>query len=357
MSGPLFRRTLVAGKFLPPHEGHHALIERAIAESHTVDIVVCDRPRQVPDAHTRARWPRDIHPHASVWVVPDICDWHGQVPCEPRCSPAWASHLESSGLGPWDAVAGGDSYLETFAGALDAVPVRVDVAASASPISGTMVRDDLVANWQRLRPPVRAGLTRRVVIVGAESTGTTALTHDLADALHVPWVPEYGRDYSLEQARRAGSIEDVDWAPADFDHIGHRQEELEVAVISDWVADPTRSRPGKYGPVVICDTNVLATAVWHRRYCGTDAPELVARARGRPPALYMLTSPEGVDFEQDGLRDGEHLRDEMTGWFETALAAQTAPWIEVRGSPDARLRSTLEHLEPLLTEPILWNPP
>ena len=44
-----------------------------------------------------------------------------------------------------------------------------------------------------LTPPVRAYLCRRVVITGAESTGTTTLARALAERLGTVWVPEVGR--------------------------------------------------------------------------------------------------------------------------------------------------------------------
>jgi len=46
--------------------------------------------------------------------------------------------------------------------------------ASTVPVSGSAVRRDLVAHWEFLSPPVRGGLALRVVVLGAESTGTTS---------------------------------------------------------------------------------------------------------------------------------------------------------------------------------------
>jgi hypothetical protein len=58
----------------------------------------------------------------------------------------------------------------------------------------------------------------------------------------------------------------------------------------------------------------------------------------------VLTSPAGVAFEQDGWRDGEHLRHEMHDWFRAALEAQAAPWIEVQGTRLARVQQVLDEL-------------
>ena len=69
---------------------------------------------------------------------------------------------------------------------------------------------------------------------------------------------------------------------------------------------------------------------------------MAAAARARPPLLYLLTSPDGVPFTQDGLRDGEHLRDEMHHGFRTALADQPVPWVEVTGPRGSRVTHAVD---------------
>jgi len=158
----------------------------------------------------------------------------------------------------------------------------------------------------------------RIVVLGSESTGSTTLAQDLSDRLGVAWVPEYLRAYADEKAAEAGSIWDITWTAADFDTVAAGQAALEAEAVA-----ASRERGD---PLVVCDNDVLAVAVWHLRYLGEEAPALAARAV--PPALYVLTTPDGVPFVQDGLRDGEHVRGPMTDWFREALAGQPAPWIE-----------------------------
>ena len=330
------------GKFLPLHAGHQHLISTAIADLDAaggrVDVVVCDRPGERPAAAERARWVEELFPEAAVHLVDDVCAWHGDEDCPPSCSTTWADHLGRHRLGPWTHVHGSEDYITPFAAALDAAPVLVDPSRRRHPIRGRGVRADLASGWDDLDPVVRAGLVRRVVVVGAESTGTTTLARDLAEQLGTAWVPEYGRTYSEERAAEAGSIFDVEWTSDDFDVIAHRQEALERGTIRRWTADAAASRPTRsWGPIVVCDTDLLATAVWHRRYVGGERPDLLDRARCHAPLLYVLTSPDGVPFEQDGLRDGEHVRTAMTDWFREALRAQRAPWVDVSGTPAQRV--------------------
>lgn len=83
-------------------------------------------------------------------------------------------------------------------------------------------------------------------------------------------------------------------------------------------------------PVLICDTDSFATTVWERRYLGTDSRRAWEGVTDRR-ALYLLTDHAGVPFVQDGIRDGEHVRAEMTRWFEDALTATGRSWVLLTG--------------------------
>jgi HTH-type transcriptional regulator, transcriptional repressor of NAD biosynthesis genes len=195
------------------------------------------------------------------------------------------------------------------------------------------------------------GAVRRIVILGAESTGTTTLARDLADRMSAPWVPEFLREYAEQRANEAGTIWDVVWTSADFDRVAAGQDELERATISALVSDPDPYIARAQCPLVICDTDALATALWARRYLGEPAPRFLEQAAARPPALYLLTSPEGVNFHQDGLRDGEHIRGEMHDWFRTALRDQPVPWVELTGDESTRIDLALRAIDEVTREP------
>jgi len=181
----------------------------------------------------------------------------------------------------------------------------------------------------------------RVVLLGAESTGTTTLTEDVARLLDAPCTHEALRDVcERKAAENGGSFFDVVWLPEDFDDTADLQDLLEVQAAAQTCGSPR---------VVVCDTDALAVALWQRRYLGTTPEHLVARAAARPPVLYVLTSPAEVPFEQDGWRDGEHIRLEMHGWFRDLLDEQPVPWIEVEGPRDARVDRVLTELDAIGT--------
>jgi nicotinamide riboside kinase len=170
----------------------------------------------------------------------------------------------------------------------------------------------------------------RVVLVGAESTGKTTLARAVAAALGARWVPEYGRDYTYEKLARAGTTDmaALVWTTEDFVAIARRQNALEAEAAAHG------------GELFVCDTDTLATAIWHERYLGARSPEVEALEL-TSPSLYLLTHHDDVRFAADEIRDGEHLRAWMTGRFVERLDERRLRWRFVRGERDARLRAAL----------------
>lgn len=314
---------LVIGKFLPPHRGHKLLIDTALAQSERVVVIVCAKPGDYAPGELRGGWLREIHPKAEVMVIDDRYDEND--------SRVWASNtLEWLGRAP-DAVFTSEEYGERYAALMGSRHVPVDPPRLRVPVSGTAVRRDAFANWDYLEAPVRGWLARRVCVLGAESTGTTTLARALAERFETAWVEEYGREYSWRK-QNAG---EKTWESHEFVHIAEEQARRE---------DEAARQANR---VLFCDTNAFATVLWHRRYMGYHSAEVEAIASAVRCDLYLLTGDE-IPFVQDGLRDGEHLRHAMHGWFEAALRAQAVPWRLLHGSPEKRLREAERLVEELL---------
>jgi NadR type nicotinamide-nucleotide adenylyltransferase len=327
-----FGHGLVVGKFYPPHAGHNHLIDEAVSHCERLTVIVAASQTESVPLDLRARWLEERHPDARI--VPG----YDEHPIDYADSAIWDAHMAVfRGLcpEPVDAVFSSEAYGEELARRFDAVHVPVDPGRRTVPISGSAVRADPVRHWHRLEPPIRAWLTRRVVIVGAESTGTTALAQSLAAHYGTVWVPEYGRTLTEQMVASGTPLEAIDWQAVDFAAIARRQQADEDAAALE------------AAPVMLCDTDAMATCVWRERYVGASTPELEALAGARHYALYILTSDD-IPFESDGLRDGPHLRSWMTGRFRDRLAARTEPWIEVRGPHEDRMAAATKAVDALL---------
>jgi HTH-type transcriptional regulator, transcriptional repressor of NAD biosynthesis genes len=338
---------LVLGKFYPPHAGHHHLIRTAEAGCERLTVLVSKATVESVPLADRVAWLGEAHP--GVRVVGTVDDVHMDL----GSAAVWDAHMaifKAAVPERVDAVFTSESYGEELARRFGAVHVEVDRDRVRFPVSGTKVREDPVGCWEYLEAPVRAGLALRVVAVGAESTGTTTIAEALAGHYRdrggvwaaTRCVPEYGRAFSEEKLRELRAADpgarwaDVRFAAEDFPVIAERQNDLEEAA----------ARVG--GPVLFCDTDAFATAVWHERYVGGRNPDVDPFAAAIRHDLYLLADHEGVPFEDDGLRDGEHLRPWMTGRFEAELERTGRPYVKLRGPHERRLGEAVAAVDALI---------
>lgn len=318
---------VVVGKFYPPHRGHRYLVDTACAKADRVVVFVVDSVGETPNANTRAEWVREIHPNVEVQVIPDIY--------KDTDSRAWAWHIngilinDGTATGVHNAadyVFTSEDYGYRWAGELADIQghpcEHVWVDRKYIDVSGTMIRDNPARYWDYIDAPVRAHYAKRICVLGAESTGSTTLTKALAHVYGTIWVPEYGRDYTVEKFKIGTGDQ---WLSADFVRIAVEQQRLEDKV----------AREAPVG-LIICDTDAFATALWEEIYLGHTSEQTWAIADSRSYDLYVLTDYD-IPWENDGLRLGDETRAKMTKRFEEELDRHRANWIKVSGSRMERL--------------------
>ena len=317
---------MAVGKFNPPHLGHRLLIETGAAEVDHLYVLLCDRPDQTLDVEDRRRWLVDASPdNVTVLVTPDDL---------PEANEPWAERaLELLPRSP-DVAFTSEPWGLGWAALMGAQHRSVDVDRSQHPISATDLRADLGNHFDWLVPAARADLARRVVLVGAESTGKTTLANALAEELGTVWVPEHGRWYW--EGRR--HLPDQRWTTDEFGRIAVAQQLLE------------RDLARRAQSVVISDTDALVTSVWHERYLGTTDPHLDALIE--PPDLYLICCPD-FEWVQDGTRESAAERTWMHERTVERVTATGAPSVLLTGSHDERLATALEHIRPLTIFPPL----
>ena len=324
---------LVIGKFYPPHAGHLALVRAALARCDRVTVLVLGSSQEsIPaDAPGAVAARRAARRRTSSRALDD-------EPVDYASETAWRAHtaiIEDLLDAPVDTLFSSDDYGEELARRLGATWVQVDPARRGTPVSARAVRADPAGYWWALPPAVRAWFVRRVVVIGAESTGTTTL----AEALTRTSGCRRSRS-SGASGRRSGPV------------ASRRRGTPRSSTSSRASRRGSRTTPPR-APRCRCSSatpTCSPTAVWHERYVGRPSPSVAALAAARVPDLYLLTGDE-IPFVQDGLRDGEHLRHAMQDRFREVLAAQDAPWVELRGTPDERLARALALVEPLRRRP------
>ncbi len=329
MSRRPFEHGLVLGKFWPLHAGHQHLVEEALARCDRVTVqLLATHAEDVPLA-VRAAWIRELHPTVRLVAAYD------ETPVDFDDPAVWDLHMvviREHLDAPVDAVLTSDEYGAELARRLGATWVQVDPGRVEVPVSGTAVRADPGAHWGFLAPPVRAHYVRRVVVTGAESTGSTTLAQALAERLGCPWVPEFGRHWSEV---RPGGLEAL-WHTDEFVHIVREQCAAEEAA--------ARETPV---PWLVCDTDAQATTLWHERYVGHLSPEVAAAAGAQVTPYARILTGDEIAWVQDGMRDGEEIRHAMQDRFRATLDDDGVPWLEVSGSVEERVDQALTWLASL----------
>lgn len=361
MSGP-FQHGLVIGKFYPPHRGHEHLIRCAAEQSAQVSVIVMASDQEAIALELRVRWLREIFAAEGCVTIVGVVD---NDAVDYDSDDAWRAHVDHMRHGlvladrlrerpapEVDAVFTSEPYGAELGRRFSAQSICVDQPRRLNPISGTAFRSDPITHWFDVAPCVREFFCRRIVIVGAESTGKSTLTRALQQAYrtrggvfaNTQIVAEYGREYTIEKLAKARTLnrelalEQLAWQSNEFEVIAREQLALENAAAR------------ASGPVLICDTDAFATAVWHERYTSRRSPEVEAIAATAPPrAGYLLTDWQSVPFEQDGLRDGEHVREWMHERFVAELQASRAPWVLVSGGLEERVEQASAWIDSQVT--------
>jgi nicotinamide riboside kinase len=177
----------------------------------------------------------------------------------------------------------------------------------------------------------------RVAIVGAESTGKSALARALADVL----AREFGlRCVVVDETLRH-------WCDAQG-RTPRADEQQGIAMQHARDIAEASARPGV--DVLLCDTTPLMVAVYSDLLFDDHTLDPVARDCQRSMDLTLLTSLD-LPWVADGLqRDGPHVRAPVDARVRARLAAWNTPWSLVSGSGTARVACALDALRPLLRE-------
>lgn len=169
-----------------------------------------------------------------------------------------------------------------------------------------------------------------VAVVGAESTGKTALAQALADHLarttgrRCSWVPEALREWC--------------------DARGRTPQRGEQSAIADWQTRRINEAAAQHD-VVIADTTALMTAVYSRIVFGDDSLDAAAAEAHRHCSLTLLTAID-LPWTADGLqRDGPQVREPVDTALRLLMQQHDIGFSLVCGQGPQRLQSALAVLQ------------
>lgn len=297
---------LLLGKFLPPSMGHKYLIDfasnyRVGGELVDLTVLVATLPNESIPGDLRYQW---IKEH---WArAPNVRVVHTNevVPQDPSEDPLfwtiWKNLIERVAGTNFDLVFASENYGAPLAETLGASFVPVDIAREVVNVSGTGVRK-YPGLFDNILPEARKYFRKRVVLFGAESVGKTTMTKQLAGIGRWDGVgmvnslalrtPEYARGY-LESHGSEVTAKKIDAIAAG-----------QMAMID--------AAELQAGPIIIQDTDLLATIAWSDILLGSHPDWIEQEAIKRKADLYIVLH-DNVGFYEDPLRYGGDRRQMTT---------------------------------------------
>lgn len=184
----------VLGKFMPPHKGHEFLCTFGAEYVEQLTILVCSLPTEPIDGKLRFKWMKQMFPHCRVLHCDEILP---QVPEEhPDFWNIWKDVIKRYHPEPLDVIFASEPYGLRLAKDQNCQFVPCDIARSTIGISATEIRNDPYSNWEFIPDVVKNYYSKRICLVGVESTGKTTLGKQLAEIHNGVFLPEYGRTYT-----------------------------------------------------------------------------------------------------------------------------------------------------------------
>jgi HTH-type transcriptional repressor of NAD biosynthesis genes len=198
-------RGVTIGRFMPLHKGHELMIEMAANELEELVVIVSDEygaelPSKMPNVHERFELiKRKYAGYDNIRVVKHV-DSYGPAEAYDEFGTAvddifW-DHWKRvfSYLAPEATyVVSSDRYGGVMAEKLGIKRFPVDPDRELFNVSGTSIRKDPIKNWKYISREFRPFFAKKIVVIGAESSGKSTLVRDLAEYFNSPAVPEYGR--------------------------------------------------------------------------------------------------------------------------------------------------------------------
>lgn len=290
---------LILGKFMPLHLGHEFLIEEGLKKCDILHVVVCSLSSEPIDGKIRYKWMKNrfsneiTNGKMKVYHLEE--DWIPQEPNECNSRPAffgcWAGVMKSiCNHVNFNYMFASESYVFDVSNAIGCTPILVDIGREMYPISGTMCRNNPYKYWNYMNKEVRSYFTKKILVIGGESTGKSTLTKVLEDyckslKYNTIGIQEFAREW-IDSALN-GNMDKLE-----FEYItmfGRVQMEL----VNRYLGEKQ---------IIISDTDAVVSEVFQYIYYGKVSNELENIAENEKWDLVLFCHPD-IPWVDDGQRN------------------------------------------------------
>lgn len=326
---------VVFGSFAPLHQGHLDLIMRAKKENDGGCIVICcgydgDKGEPMMPHAKRYRYVREFFSDDDLVAVYSINDSELGIDTYPDGWAGWLEEFENIyekatevnltpivGHGQYFREArpertwyvGDKNYRDDLVERGEDA-ILVDRVAT-NPICATMIRENPIANWDKITFPFRRVFSTNILICGTASEGKSTMTIDLGKYFNAPYSYEYAREYMKESC-----VADWELDGADYIAFLEGQYNLNRKLINS---------PANHG-VFFADSDSMVTRMYAEYYAKDESCKLTEEEFSRISVVadeltrksrwdkIFLLAPHGVfvdDHERYMAHSGMKERQEL----------------------------------------------
>lgn len=299
---------------MPPTTGHLQLIQFAnLIANNGVIVIICTQPNE-PFANERVAAIRLAvrHIDSDRIVVKHISKTIEQDPTVPGYWKMWQDFMINCGATSDDCIVASEKYGQHLAEINNMQFFPYDIDRSLNSTKATPIRDNPLAHFDQIIPEFQPYLRTTVTIFGAESTGKTTLSRQLAMEMNGQWLFEYARPY-LEN-----TINEI--TPRSMTAIWKGQAALQKQ---------SYNLPNT--PFVIQDTDLFSTVgYWQfphwQEQLGKCSQGLIDDAITLKSDLYIITK-SNIPFEKDPLRYGGDTREGSDEYWIKVCDQYNLPYV------------------------------
>lgn len=171
---------------------------------------------------------------------------------------------------------------------------------------------------------------KRIVLIGAESTGKTELSEFLSGKYNTVSVPEYAREY-IENLKRPYIYDDVE-------HIADKQIELENEYYQ------------KADKILFYDTYLIITKIWFKLVFNKVPDWVDKKIKNSNIDLFLLCNND-IPWIPDPVREnGGAMREQLFEIYKEELNKLEFNYKIVKGKGDDRFNNALKHVNEFLDQ-------
>lgn len=195
-------------------------------------------------------------------------------------------------------------------------------------------------------------MIKKVVIIGPESTGKSTLCELLAQHYRMQWCPEFAREYLLTNGMNYTFDDLLTIAKGQL----ALEDEYTSLVKSQWSmvnertwVNPHSLTSSEQSPLLFVDTDMYVMKVWCEYVFEKCHQFILDQVVERKYDLYLLCSTD-LPWVKDELREypDEKNRLELYNIYKDILVNQSVPWVEISGSYEDRLTTSIAAVETYL---------